>query len=483
MSDKIKFMRDKDIDIVNSSVDAIIEKARNREIQIMEPTLSEFKKVRSVVLDFIKKEQRIIYGGFAWNTLVKRITPSDAFYSDNDYTDVEFYSNKPIEDLKKICDILEEKGFKFIQGKSAQHEETYTIFVNFQGYCDITYMPSNLFYSIMTEKIDGLRLIHPKYIMIDILRQFNDPLTSYWRLDKNIKRGKLMIKNYPLELSNKTVKMSVLKPDTLKLVNYLIPHLVKSKYVLFIGQIAFNTFANPNSNLSKQSSDYDSTPIEIISTNLKKDVESIYNMLLKYFLEEIKQPEFFNDKILLEQYYPFFQFTDKKAVFKFQGEIFLTIYGNNEKCIPYHDIKLKHNNNFLPIKIGTFNFNFMINLIKFHQAYAEKNKSTQQLQDFIMYKLLTFRNNFFETNNKTILDQTIFEDFKIDCLGDPISPARKFLLSRRDRRLMQRSEIHPYDPSDIEKKEKFIPDDKTFKNSSGNIINNPKDLIYNSKKN
>ena len=56
MSDKIKFMRDKDIDIVNSNVDAIIEKARNREIQIMEPTLSEFKKVRSVILDFIKKE-------------------------------------------------------------------------------------------------------------------------------------------------------------------------------------------------------------------------------------------------------------------------------------------------------------------------------------------------------------------------------------------------------------------------------------------
>ena len=147
MSEKIKFMRDKDISIVNENVDAIIKKARNREIQIIEPVIDEFKKVRAVVLDYIKNEKRIIYGGFAWNMLIKKKTPDDAFYSETDYTDVEFYSNKPIEDMKKLCDLLQDKGFKFIQGKSAQHEDTYTIFVNFTAYCDISYMPSNIFYS------------------------------------------------------------------------------------------------------------------------------------------------------------------------------------------------------------------------------------------------------------------------------------------------------------------------------------------------
>jgi hypothetical protein len=75
MSEKIKFMRDKDISIVNENVDAIIKKARNREIQIIEPVIDEFKKVRAVVLDYIKNEKRIIYGGFAWNMLIKKKTP------------------------------------------------------------------------------------------------------------------------------------------------------------------------------------------------------------------------------------------------------------------------------------------------------------------------------------------------------------------------------------------------------------------------
>ena len=479
MSEKIKFMRDADIKTVNENIDSIIEKARSREIQIIEPTLSEFKKVRSVVLDFIKKEKRIIYGGFAWNALVKKVTPSDAFYSDTAYTDVEFYSNKPIEDVKKLCDILQDKGFQFIQGKSAQHEDTYTIFVNFTAYCDISYMPSNVYYSVMTETLDGLRLIHPKFIMVDILRQFNDPLTSFWRLDKNIKRGKLMIKNYPLVLSTKPVNVPTLNKDIIKLVDHLLPNLVKSKHILFVGQVAFNTFANPNSNLSKQTSDYDNTAIDVISTNLAKDVETTYEIIFKYFLD-MNKLELFSDKIILEQYYPFFQFTDKKAVFKYGGEIFLTIYGNNEKCIPYHEISLVHKNKSYPIKIGTFNFNFMTNLVKFHHAYAEKNKQAQHLQDFIMYKLLSFRDKYFETNNKTVLDQTIFEDFKVECIGDPMSPMRKFMLSRRDRKLMPRSAMHPYDPE--ERRDNFPTDVYYFHNNSGNIINNPKDLIYNPKK-
>jgi hypothetical protein len=472
-------MRDKDITTVNENVDNIIEKARNREIQIIEPTIDEFKQVRSVILDYIKQEKRIIYGGFAWNSLVKNVNPSDAFYKDTDYTDVEFYSNKPIEDMKKICDILYAKGFKFIQGKSAQHEDTYTIFVNFTAYCDISYMPSNVFYGVLTTNIDGYRLIHPKFIMVDILRQFNDPMTSFWRLDKNIKRGKLIMKNYPLELSTKPIDMATLSPDVVKLVNFIIPNLVKSKNILFIGQVANNAYINPNPDITNQVSVYDSRPLELISTNATKDIETLYNTIIKYFLDN-KQPKGFDDNIVLEQYYPFFQFTDKKAVFKYKGETFLIIYGNNEKCIPYNEIKLIHNDKPYNIKIGTFNVNFMYNLVRFHQAYADKNKGVQALQDYIMSSLLTTRDEFLEANNLTVLDNSIFEDFKVNCLGDPISPMRKFMMSRRDRRLMPRSAIHPYDPE--ERKDNYDIDSYHFHNYSGNIINNPRDLIFNTKK-
>lgn len=474
MITKINFMRDEDINIVNENVDKLIEKAHNREIELIEPTFDEFKKVRDIILDYIKKNNRIVYGGYAWNNLIKKISPSDVFYKETDYTDFEFYSNKPIEDMKNICDILYKKGFQFIQGKNAQHFDTYTIFVNFIGYCDISYMPSNIYHNVITEKIDGIRVIHPKFILVDILRQFTDPITSFWRLDKNIKRGKLMIKNYPLNLSSKKISINELKKDSKDIVNYIISNLNNYKTLIFMGSIALNTYLNPNTDITKQTTFYDNTLLELVSVNLNDDVKFIYNLIIKYFLD-MKKVNDVDNNIIIEQYYPFFQFTDYKVIFKYKGETIISIYGNNEKCIPCNKVKLKDRYN---INIGTFNYLFMFNLIKFHQAYIEKDKANQDLYDYNMYMLLTSRDKFLNDNNKNVLDNTIFEDFKIDCIGTPISPKRKFMLSRRDKNLLPKSAIRPYDPDENKDYDMSM---YNFNNYSGNIVNNPKDLIINKK--
>lgn len=471
---KIQFMRDVDIDVIKENVDNIIEQARQREIQLVEPFFDEFDTVRSIILDFIKKEKRIIYGGFAWNSLIKTKKPEDCFYKLTDYTDVEFYSNKPIEDMKKLCDLIYKQGYKFIQGKSAQHEDTYTIFVNFQGYCDISYMPSNIFYSCMTENIDGFRLIHPKFIMVDILRQFTDPISSFRRLDKNIKRGKLIMQNYPMELKTGTINKSKLKSSILELVKYIFEYLIKSDTILFGGSIATNIYiGQPISNTNNEHiTKYDETKLEIISIDLHNDVKNIYQLIIKYFLD--KRLNTFTDKILFEQYYQFFQFTDKKAVFKYDGVIFLTIYGNNKKCIPYNRIKLNYDG-VHNILIPTFNWVYMFELIKFHQAYAEKNKDTQLIHDQIMYDLLKARDKYFELNKLNVLDSSIYRDFKIDCLGKPIDSQRTFFL-RHNKKKFTKSTVFPYNPN--EQINEYRTDIYNFSNYSGNIINNPKNMIY-----
>jgi len=489
MSKKIHLMREKDISIVNENIDTLMDKARNKEIQIIEPTLTEFKKIRQVILDFIKKEKRIIYGGYAWNNLIKKKNQSDVFYKETDYTDIEFYSNKPIEDMKNICDILYAKGYNFIQGKSAQHDDTYTIFVNFIGFCDISYMPSNIFYSVMTENVDGYKMIHPKFIFVDILRQFNDPMTSFWRLDKGVKRGKIMMKHYPIDFVDindidindiNLSKLSKLSTSlSSEIINEILPLICKMKDILFIGLIPFDAYINPNIDILKQQVIYQKQPIELINTNVSKDVETIYNLIVKYYID-INKSEQFNDNILFEQYFPFFQFTDKKVIFKHNGETFLTIYGNNEKCIPYNEITLQLKQKNYKIKIGTFNLCFMYNLINFHQAYINKNIILTKLYDYLMAQMLEKRNIFLDDNNKTVLDETLFEDFKVNCIGTPISPMRKFMLSRKDRKLLPRSAIYPYDPE--ERKDDYPTDIYFFNNYSGNIINNPKEFIYNNKK-
>ena len=467
-------MRDKDINIINENIDIIVEKARQKEIKLVEPLLEEYMSVKSIIMEYIKTHKRIIYGGHALNALIKNKSPKDVFYKETEYVDIEFYSNKPIEDLINICNLLHAKKFKYIQGRSAQHEDTYTIFVNFEGYCDITYMPSNLFHAVMTETIDGLKLIHPKFIMVDILRQFNDPIISYWRLEKAMKRGKIFINNFPLELCNYPVKINTLTKPSLEIVEYLLPLLVSMKNILFMGQIAFNTYINPNKNILNQTSIYDDSPIILISSNLKDDVYLIYNLILKFYMDNKKLDQL-NDRLLLDQYYPFFQFTDKHVDFKLDGNIFLTIYGNNEICIPFNEITLDFYNKSYPIKIGTFNVLFMFYLIQFHIGYLNKNKDIKNFNDFHMLKLLNSRDKFLNTNNKTVLDHTIFEDFKPNCIGIPVSPLRKLMMTRYNRKLMSKSAIQPYNP---EEKTKFNIEIYNFENYSGNIINNPRDLLY-----
>ena len=102
--EKINFMRKEDIDIVNNNVKDLMEKARLMEITITDPTLSVINEVRKHILNYIKKNKRIIYGGYAWNSLIKKISPNDVFYKSTEFIDIEFYSNKPIEDMKNICE-------------------------------------------------------------------------------------------------------------------------------------------------------------------------------------------------------------------------------------------------------------------------------------------------------------------------------------------------------------------------------------------
>ena len=117
----------------------------------------------------------------------------------------------------------------------------------------------------------------------------------------------------------------------------------------------------------------------------------------------------------------------------------------------------------------------MFYLIQFHVGYQRKDKDIKNLNDYLMYKLLTTRDKFLNSNNKSVIDQTIFEDFKPNCIGVPVSPMRKLMMTRYNRKLMSKSAIQPYNPDD---KQKFNSEIYNFENYSGNIINNPRDLLY-----
>jgi hypothetical protein len=166
----------------------IMKKIGKKKLTEMEPTIDEISKVNGIIIDYIKVNKRKVYGGYALNKLLIAKNPSLAIYDEIDTPDIEFYSPDPLGDLVKLCDKLTESGFKNVIGQEAQHKETYSIFVNYQLYCDISYMPSNIYSKVRFIQMEGFYLIHPWFMTIDYFRMFTDPLVSYWRLEKHFAR-------------------------------------------------------------------------------------------------------------------------------------------------------------------------------------------------------------------------------------------------------------------------------------------------------
>ena len=144
----IDFYNESQKKLIEDNLKHIVNKARLYSIKYkLEPSLSEYKKVNKIIVDYIIKNNRIVYGGFGWNELIKDKNPDDAIYHKDliEYPDIEFYSFEPIKDMIKLCDLLHESNFSYVLGEEANHHETYSLFVNNQNYADISYMPKILY--------------------------------------------------------------------------------------------------------------------------------------------------------------------------------------------------------------------------------------------------------------------------------------------------------------------------------------------------
>ena len=63
----------KSMTLMEEKIDDIIFEARKHALENgLEPNLEEYKNVMEIILDFIKVNRRIIYGGYGWNELITK---------------------------------------------------------------------------------------------------------------------------------------------------------------------------------------------------------------------------------------------------------------------------------------------------------------------------------------------------------------------------------------------------------------------------
>ena len=446
---------EKNIDIITENLAKISTEARKYALENkLKPSLKDYKKVIKVISNYIEKNKRVVYGGYAYNELIVNKNEEDRIYSKDglDLADIEFYSYEPITDLVNIGNELKDLGYKNIQVKSAAHLETFTLFVDFYAYCDASYMPSNLFHRMPLWQFGKLKLAHPKFILIDILRMYNDPINSYWRIEKNFKRAVKLLKYYPLETKGYFTKINI-DNNTNNILNYVRKNIIIGSKLLVFGYYAYDYYKYKATN--KDSPLY--VPYyDVISTNLKEDAKKIYKELTA-----------FNKDIIVKEYHPFFQFLDTRVSFEYKGREILNVYGNNEICVPYYNLEKKK------INVVTYPYLILMLLIKFIYFHINNNKKESKNYEFMLENIIKLRNNYLKENNKTVLDKTPFEEFRIECLGDTIDQIRKKFTSPKnsyERKIY--SFKHDIDPPSGKKINEF-----SFRNISGNINNTNNRLI------
>lgn len=473
MKKHLRLHDSKSLELFENQVEEIESELKTESNEKRLPTLEQRLEYNKIVFDYCKQYGRKIYGGFAANSLVKAKNPKDSFYPEGDPADIDFYSPEPINDAMRLANIFTEKGYKYISASEAQHSETYTVFVDFVNVADISYVPRNIYHRMPFVTIDGINYTGPHFIMIDMLRMFNDPLMSgELRWKKTFPRFITLQKYYPFKKIDKNIVQPKVDIGTTML-NRILDELFKfikgNNTMVLFGDYAYNYFLSESGYKSPL---LKITRYEVVSTNYTIDGRDIYDLLKKKFPDEV-------DNFRLTESYPLWQFLDYSTVITYKDHPIFTIIGNNKKCVPILNIKAKQFKDGKmveetgKINMATYSLNLMLILILRFKARVNKQSEIYMYYSTMVSHLIMMRNNFLKVRNKNIFDKTIFREFQTKCIGKAEDPVRDTRIERDDKAKSGKMIVWKYYPSRGIKEP--ITDYK-FANTSGNPIRKTKNL-------
>jgi len=455
-----------EINYIKNNIDAINNHVKTITNKLFKPTFTDKQQIKDIIIKYIQKNKRKIYGGYAINELIIIKNNRDAIYSHIDIPDIDFYSPDPNTDIINLCNLLHDAGFQHVTGREAKHKYTYSIFVEYDLYCDITYVPKNIYNKIPFKIINNIYYVHPNFINIDYLKIITDPF-SYWRLEKCIDRIDLLHKYYPITHITESIYIGETDNDEniKKSINIICDFLINKQDIIVIGFYAYNYFLL-KSGLKKIK--FVQIPfIEFISKNFVSDAKTLLDILKIDF-----------DKITHIEFHPFFIYFSNRVEIYLDDELICIIYDYDKRCLMYQNVKyIDFNNsqyieiNNKSVNIGTLTLTLLfanVNILK----YKINDDDLKQLYISMCSHLIQMKDIFFKINKLNLMDKHIFTDFVTDFIGPNINPDHEILIKYEKRRLKNKPSIYIYDPVKNKKDEK--QKNFFFPNISGNQITNIK---------
>ena len=483
------YYTEEDYDQVLAQLPDVIKEAEKKAAEVLEPTIHEKRKIMAVIKDFIRSKNRKVYGGTALNELLIAVNPDDAIYGEILFSDIEFYSPTPVPDLVELTNLLYSKGYKHVQGKEAQHEETYIVYVNFQQYCDISYVPVHVYYGIRTIEVDGINYTHPHFMLIDYLRMINDPLNAAaLKWEKIFPRMYKLLKNYPLEYFDKQIQIP--KPSEefqtyfSKIKTQFMAITEVQESCLISGFEAYNFFvrhaANDRTVEQQARTTYRTDRIdnlvsnvpflEFVSVNYRDTAERLYN-----FIREIVMDA---KEVTLDEYFPLFQFTGFSVMINYKGNPIARVFDATGFCIP----NIKTTRGYMYV---SYQYLLMTLFINKFRSHLDKNQEMYFNYGIAVSNLVKVRNIYLTKNNLPVINKTVFGEFKIGCVGSTVSYIRMGLLRGLEKHKKGKPFKFTHTPQEFLKKNQ---DDQAktleqmykykFRNTSGNKITNSKNLSF-----
>jgi hypothetical protein len=456
-----------DVELVDEKIGDITKQIEINRMNTFDPTWKTLMEVFDVIFKYIKTHKRKIYGGYAQNKLVVNKSPKDAFYTDDVLPDIDYYTPDPLNDIKGICDELFKTfpSAREIIGKEALHSETYTIHFNNAKVCDISYVPTNIFHKIPFTELDGLQYVSPSFMYIDMFRAFTDPYFSGdFRWKKVFDRLYIINKNFPFNKATSPLPSAyAIKKDVEIKVIELSKHVEEffkdKSSIIVVGQYAYNALLN-ETNLAKTRpkifKQIEHPFYQLISTNYIEDSIELYKTL-----------KLLSDKITFKEYYPLWVFTGYNIIIYYDNFPIVHITSHNDRCSQVRTIKQDK----ATVQIGCFDLIFLYNLISGFKSKVTSNTDKFHYHNIMTSHLIEIRNDYFKHSKKTLLDNTLFQSFIVECTGPTHDPKTETLIRRQKKYEAGKMVVFSYKPASPSK----IPDYK-FANTSGNEISNTRNL-------
>lgn len=368
------------------------------------PTDETYAMMKKDLIEFIKQKKRIIYGGYAMNSLIISKDKSDDFYGNCRY-DIEFYTPTPVKDSIDIAMYFHNKKYDNVVVGEALHPDSYKLYVEFENICDITYMDKNVYDSVKYINMNDLQFINTEYMLIDAYRTFTDPMTSYFRLQKSLDRIYLILQHYPFDKNYlDVIYKEYLKRDmNLKILDFIRHNILQDSNMIIIGHYAVNYFI---SKVNKRLPFY--PYYEVISDNYIKDRDNIYKILKKKYKD-----------ISFKKYHKFFQFYGERSEFYYKKQVILKLYSNNDRCNPYIVSSKKK------LNIGSYQLVIKYLLIGFVYNRLYNFKLEKNNYKAMLNMLVDAKNTYFDNNKLNLLDESPFKHYIFECFGRPLDLARE----------------------------------------------------------